>query len=234
MSDRLMAHYIAAASEWLEKELDIDLVAKNITDELHDHYAQDYGRWGYFKLRHYPIVIPDGSTLSGEGQDAVHVTFQYPSQPEGVDIDDRWIVIEEEGTSGVIQIVPGQGNISDVLLIPGHLMPMWSGAFGRVPGVWRFTYKAGFAAGAVPADIKHAVGMSAAIGPLNIAGDLIAGAGIASLSISVPGLSQNVGTSSSAMYSGYGSRVSEYQKELKEMVPNMRRFYGKGTRMVVV
>ena len=76
--------------------------------------------------------------------------------------------------------------------------------------------------------------MHASIGILNIAGDLIAGAGIATKSVSVPGLSQNIGTTSSATNSGYGARIGEYQKELKAMIPNLRRYYGKGTRMVVV
>lgn len=236
--ERLFQHYIRSAVAWLEKELDIPIVARTFTDELHDHYASDYGRWGYFQLRNFPIVIPEGTVL-GEPFDEVTnpspvtVQFQYPSQNSTVDILDQWVVVVEEGTTGVIQIVPGQGNIADVLLIPGSLMPLWSGATGRVPGVWRFTYRAGFEVGDLPADLKHAIGMHASIGVFNIAGDLIAGAGIANISISVPGLNQNIGTTSSATNSGYGARIIEYQKELKEMLPNLRRYYGKGTRLVV-
>lgn len=236
--DRLFEHYIRSAVAWLEKELDIPILARTFTDELHDHYAADYGRWGYFQLRNFPIVIPDGTVL-GEPFDPVtnpspvQVSFQYPSQDSEVEILQQWVVVVEEGTTGVIQIVPGQGNIADVLLIPGSLMPLWSGAFGRVPGVWRFTYRAGFEVGDLPADLKHAIGMHASIGVFNIAGDLIAGAGIANISISVPGLNQNIGTTSSATNSGYGARIIEYQKELKEMLPNLRRYYGKGTRLVV-
>jgi hypothetical protein len=133
------------------------------------------------------------------------------------------LVLTEGGAHGVVQIVPGQGGIADVLLIPGALMPMWSGRSGRVPGIWRFTYRAGFEIGKLPPDLKHIIGMWASIGVLNIAGDLIAGAGIATKSVSVPGLSQNIGTTSSATNSGYGARI-----------PNLRRFYGKSTRMVVV
>ena len=225
--DRMMSHYIKAASAWLAKELDIHLVAKNIVDELHDHMAWDYGHWGYFQLRQYPIARID------------RVRFQYPSQNSSVDIDLEWVVLVEEGGPGVVQIVPGQGNIADVLLIPGQLMPLWSGATGRVPGVWRFSYRSGFEPckeeedGGLPADLKPAIGMAASIGVFNIAGDLIAGAGIANISIGIPGLNQSVGTTSSATNSGYGARIGEYQKELKQMMPNLRRFYGKGTRMVV-
>lgn len=214
-------HYIRAGAAWLEKELDIPLQAQTITEELHDHYAQDYGRWGYFQLDKFPIISIN------------EVKFQYPSTITPVVIDNSWIVLEDEGQSGVLQIVPGQGNIADVLLIPGQLMPLWSGAFGRVPGIWRISYTAGFAVGDLPDDLKHILGMWAAIGPLNIAGDLIAGAGIANFSISVPGLSQSIGTTSSATNSGYGARILEYQKEIRQMLPNLRRYYGKGTRLIV-
>jgi hypothetical protein len=219
---RMFEHYIQAAAAWLTKELDIPLNAVDIVQEKHDHFARDYSRWGYFQLRQYPVISVD------------RVVFQYPSMLEEVVINPQWVVVTEEGGSGVIQIVPGQGGIADVLLIPGALMPLWSGRSGRVPGIWRFDYRAGFETATLPADLKHALGMHASIGVLNIAGDLIAGAGIATKSVSVPGLSQNIGTTSSATNSGYGARIGEYQKELKQMLPNLRRFYGKGTRMVVV
>lgn len=225
--DRMFEHYIDVAVQWLQKELDIDLIARDYY-EVQDHYAGDYGRWGWFQLDHYPVRRVDS------------LEFQYPSMSAGVTILDDWIILVDDGLTGVVQVVPGQGNIADVLLIPGMLMPIWSGATGRVPGVWRISYRSGFepgktpAEGGLPADLKHLVAMAASIGVLNIAGDLLAGAGIASQSISVPGLSQSIGTTSSATNSGYGARIIEYQKEIKEALPNLRRYYGKGTRLVVV
>ena len=218
---RLFEHYIKAASEWLTKELDVKLVAHDYVNEVHDHFAYDYGRWGYFQLWHYPVV-----KIS-------KVAFQYPSMDEEVVINNNWIILQEGGASGVVQIVPGQGNIADVLLIPGSLMPLWSGRSGRVPGIWHFDYRAGFEADSVPADIKHLIGMWSSIGVLNIAGDLIAGAGVATKTISVPGLHQNVVTTASSTNSGYGARILQYTKEIKQMLPNIRRYYGKNNRMVV-
>ena len=218
---RLFEHYIRAAIGWLSKELDVPLIAADFT-ETHDHYAQDYGRWGYFQLDRYPVVSVDA------------VTFQYPSMDAGVTMDLSWVVVCDEGRTGVIQIVPGQGNLADVLLIPGALMPLWSGATGRVPGVWTIQYRAGFEPTTFPDELKHLVAMAAAIGALNIAGDLVAGAGLASFSVSVPGLSQSIGTTSSATNSGYGARIIEYQKEIKEQLPLMRRAYGKGSQLTVV
>jgi len=219
---RIYEHYLAAATDWLAKKLDIDLSPTEHVSEVQDHYARDYGRWGYFQLDRYPVIK------------LRKVLFKYPSMTDGVEISLDWTVLTEGGASGVVQIVPGQGNIADVLLIPGSLMPIWSGRTGRVPGVWRFDYRSGFEIGALPADLKHAIGMMASIGVLNIAGDLVAGAGIATKSVSLPGLSQSIGTTSSATNSGYGARIIEYQKELKDLIPNLQRYYGKGTRLVVV
>lgn len=219
---RMFEWYIDAAVAQLEKELDVPLVATDITDEVHDHYGVDYSRWGWLKLHKFPVIQVD------------RLAFQYPSMTDEVVINDDWIVLEDNGQTGVVQVVPGQGSIADVLLIPGSLMPLWSGTTGRVPGIWHVDYRAGFEPGTVPGDVKHAIAMMAAVGILNIAGDLIAGAGIANLSISVPGLSQSVGTTSSATNSGYGSRIIEYQKELKELLPVLKSYFGKTMKLVVV
>lgn len=220
--DRMLEWYIRGGVDWLQKELDIPLVAKTIENEVHDHFAVDYARWGYFQLQSYPVIAID------------RVYFQYPSMTTESEINLDWVVLCEKGAHGVIQIVPGQGNIAEVLMIPGALFPMWSGATGRVPGIWHFTYRAGYEPGTAPPDIKHVIAMWAAIGILNIAGDLIVGAGIASKSVTLPGLSQNINTTSSSTNAGFGARIIEYQKEIKQAVPNLRRYYGKGTRMMVV
>ena len=220
--DRMLEWYIRAGVDWLEKELDINLVAHTHSNEVHDHYADDYARWGYFQLQNYPVIALD------------EVFFQYPSMTTRSVISNEWLVLEDNGVSGVVQIVPGQGNIADILMIPGALLPMWSGATGRVPAIWHFTYRAGFEPGTAPPDIKHAIAMWASIGVLNIAGDLIVGAGIASKSVTLPGLSQNINTTSSATNAGFGARIIEYQKEIKASIPNLRRYYGKASRMVVI
>lgn len=218
--ESMFVAYIQAAVDQLAKELDIDIVPREYVDETHDHWGSDYGHWGFFKLHHWPVL------------EVREVAFQYPSMEDRVVIDPDWVILEEEGASGVVQLVPGRGGISDVLFTPGSLLPLWNGG-GRVPAVWKFTYRAGFELGDIPPLLKHVIGMTAAIGPLNIAGDLIAGAGIATKSISVPGLSQNIGTTSSATNSGYGSRIIEYQKEVKSAMPTLKAFFGKMMRMVV-
>lgn len=78
----------------------------------------------------------------------------------------------------------------------------------------------------LPADLKQAIGIkSATLLLLHVAGDLILGAGIASQSLSVDGLSQSVGTTSSAMYSGYSSRSEALDKQYKLIMGALRAQY---------
>ena len=78
---------------------------------------------------------------------------------------------------------------------------------GEVTVTWRVM--------TLPSDLIHCIGLRAAMLPLDIAGDLIAGAGVASTSIGVDRLSQSVNTTSSATNSGYGARVLQFEREFK-------------------
>ena len=83
-----------------------------------------------------------------------------------------------------------------------------------------------WSADTLPADLKHAIGVKGAtLLLLHVAGDLILGAGIANQSLSVDGLSQSVGTTSSAMYSGYSSRVDMLEKQYTMLIKALRAQY---------
>jgi hypothetical protein len=75
--------------------------------------------------------------------------------------------------------------------------------------------------------ILRAISLLAAMLPLNIAGDLIAGAGIASQSLSIDGLSQSIATTASATSAGYGARIIQYQKELSQVMSVLRGEYSR-------
>lgn len=77
----------------------------------------------------------------------------------------------------------------------------------------------------LPADIIRAIGLKASLLSLDVAGDLIVGAGIASISTSLDGLSQNVNTTASATNSGYGARVIQFTKELKDLMKTLKATY---------
>ena len=85
----------------------------------------------------------------------------------------------------------------------------------------------------LPAHLKELIYKKAVIGILQVWGDLILGAGIASSSISIDGLSQSIGTTQSAMFGGASARCEEYRKDIEALIPVLRQKYG-GIRMTVV
>ena len=214
--DAMLQHYIDAAVDLVERELDVALLQKTYTEDL-DYHLEDYAKYAWLQLSHSPVIS------------VASVKAQYPTGTDLMTFPSNWIKLNK--TQGQIQIVPAQGSLSQVLLgAGGAFLPMVFSGTAYLPGFFIVEYTAGFAAGAVPPILKHLVGMLGAIGPLNIAGDLIAGAGIASKSISMDGLSQSISTTSSATNAGYGARVIEYQKEIKEILPTLRRNL-KGVRL---
>ena len=84
------------------------------------------------------------------------------------------------------------------------------------------SYKAGFKKGKIPYNIKNIIGLMASIGPLNVAGDLIAGAGIASKTISLDGLSQSVATCSKAMAASASMRWRTLKPKAPAAASNQR------------
>lgn len=65
----------------------------------------------------------------------------------------------------------------------------------------------------------------AAMLPLDTAGDLLLGAGIGQLSLSVDGLSQNIASTSSATSAGYGARILSYERQLKLALASAKKKY---------
>lgn len=212
--DRMFLWYIQAAVSWLEMKLEIPLRERTIIGEVHDYLFQEFRQFQALQLQHKPVIAVD----------AVRLTF--PTQPQATrTYPSDWVQLKPE--SGVIEIVPGAGAFALPLSGTGGLLypTLFGGGLRYLPHIHEVDYRAGFARGQVPPSIRHVVGMLAAIGPLNIAGDLIAGAGVANYSISVDGLSQSVGTTSSATNAGYGSRILEYQKEVKQQLGIIRDTY---------
>ena len=76
-----------------------------------------------------------------------------------------------------------------------------------------------------PPAILNAVGLLAAMLPLDTAGDLIVGAGIASKSMSVDGLSTSINTTASSTNAGYGARMLSYKNRLKDLIKSIKRDY---------
>ena len=75
--------------------------------------------------------------------------------------------------------------------------------------------------------IIRAISLLSAMLPLNVAGDLLLGAGIAAQSISIDGLSQAVTSTATSTSAGYGARLMNFRKELDEVMMKLRAKYTK-------
>jgi len=79
----------------------------------------------------------------------------------------------------------------------------------------------------VPMVMLKAISYIAGMLPLDIAGDLIAGAGIAQFSIGVDGLEQQIATTASATNAGYGARILDYKRQFNDMMDALRQKYAR-------
>ena len=211
---------IRQAIAWLERELDIRIKPTVFTDERYDYYMQDYLQWTTIRLRECPVLSVEA------------VKVKWPSNDTVIDFPADWIQLRKD--AGQINIVPSSGSLSQVLLTAGgSFLPLVASGRSFVPNILSVDFTAGFAAGECPIELRDLIGKMGSFGPLNIAGDLIAGAGIASKSISIDGLSQSIGTTASATNAGYGARLIQYWKEITRVLPTLRRYY-KGIRLAAL
>lgn len=217
--DSLYEWFIKSAVSWIEHRLDLPLRPKVVEDERHDYNYEDYRKFIYLHLKYYPVIEVES------------VEMVLPAGQVVQDFDPEWFNLRKD--SGVLHIVPGAGGANTILFgAGGAWLPFMRGSHRFVPDVFRIKYTAGFECGQVPDVIKDLVGKVASFGPLNIAGDLLGGAGIASQSLSIDGLSQTYNTTSSATNAGYGARLLQYKMEIKQIIPTLQRYY-KGPRLAV-
>jgi hypothetical protein len=218
LPDATFAHFILQAIRWFEHQIDIPILPQVFIDN-HDYHRSQYNAFNFIQLDNYPVISVE------------EFRVQYPSGQTVIVYPTEWIRLNRE--KGQIQAVPTAGTLSEFLIGQGGaFLPAVYNGMHYLPHLFQVEYTAGFQEGKVPANIVDLIGMFASIGPFNIFGDLIAGAGIANISLSMDGLSQSIGTTSSATNSGYGSRILQYLKQIKEQIPLLRRYY-KGIRMEV-
>jgi len=243
MKPGLFEHYIRSAVSSLEVKLDIPIRRTVVEAERNDFYREDYPHYIWTELSYFPVIEVDSVSIVLPGEQVIQNFAR------------EWIHIDR--VTGQMRLVPGTGTAGSILLgASGSWLPLIYGGARTIPDVFRVSYVAGFGkptpgatdmtpgrTGPVSVPdprldkqfdiIKDCVGKMASFGPFNIAGDLIVGAGIASKSIGIDGLSQSISTTSSATNAGFGARLVQYQKELREVIPELKRYF-KGIKLQVV
>ena len=209
IADSVLSTYILSAQEELEKYLGIKFCS-SVISETHDYDVSDSNAL-ISVYTDYPVK--DVVSLSG-----------YYSDKKILDVPKEWLAYRKS-SEGVfdrkVDVVPSALSST---FAGGNGIAFFSMYSGRyVPNFWHIEYISGFSK--IQNDLLNFVGKLAAINVFNLLGDLILGAGIASQSISIDGLSQSISTTSSAENSGYSSRVKAYLEDLKVSLPRLESLY---------
>lgn len=214
----LIISYINSAIAYAESLFDICLSKQEVDAEPHDYERSDYTNWGYVQLWKRPIL------------EVKSLRLMYGTRPAWeVPLD--WLKIDKN--QGKIQMFPSSGSVTSMIIgASGAIYGLYN-SWDYAPQMWEVDYVAGMDSNNLPAHLKELIYKKAVIGILQVWGDLILGAGIASSSISIDGLSQSIGTTQSAMYGGASARCEEYRKDIEALIPVLRQKYG-GIRMTVV
>ena len=192
------------------------------TGEQHDYIRNDYMNWGFIQLEHNPVKEVKG------------IRMMYGNRPS-MEIPLDWVKLDK--LTGQITLFPVAGSANSLIIGQTGLLYGFQSQWDYAPMLWEVDYVAGIDEKdpSMPfAMLKEAISKRAACGILNVWGDLIIGAGIASQSVSIDGISQSIGTTQSAMYGGASARIQAYTDDLKnDLIPALRQKFG-GIRMTVI
>jgi hypothetical protein len=172
------------------------------------------------------------------------VLAKWPSETGELILPTEWYTHREftdrdSLISTSLELRPIQGTFSQILTSGApsggpNLLPIFSGGYQRIPFLLEVSYTAGWPSDVeIDPDVQHLIALYASISILNIAGDITLGAGIASKTISIPGLSRTVNTTQSATNAAFGARILQYLKEAAELKEELLNRYGSRTKLTV-
>lgn len=232
LDENFYNYLIETGIDQAEQELDIAIIPRYLQEE-HDYNEQEYNSYMFTKTHKRPIVQVEELKLNFAGQ----TIYDYP--------EDWWRVYNKQGQ---IQLFPttlmkasGAGvNMSSFGAFPKHL--------GSTPQGYNRTFapqmiELGYVAGMLPKkragvtmdyemphNLQTLVIKFALRELFQVGGRLIIGAGIASKSLSIDGVSETIETTQSSMYGGYSAEILQIDSDIKELLSNLRSYFG--TNMV--
>jgi len=214
-SDRLEPSVIQQAINesvaMLESYLDASIRFREQIVEFHDYDRDTFEDFCQVNLRRYPVVrVHSLQIVYGE-----HGSTMW-------DVPLEMVQIHGSGSKfGMLNVLPmwgvsNQYDPSYSLLFPGVVKAH------RAPSLMKVTYDAGMdgiedSQGnliQIEDDLVRAIGLYAAIHPLNILGDIVLRPGVASISTSIDGISQSINTTASAENAAYSARIIMHRKQL--------------------
>ena len=212
--------YILKAQTEIENILKIKIQKQLIEDERITYNRDEY--WWQFPVMKTKWPVRSVQTVIGMLNKIEQIVFpkswfSYHNNQEQT--NKRRISLVPTGAGAAVE---GSGD----MILAGITSQIGFQRFNTIPDYWNIQYTTGFDYDKIPFDVLDIIGKTASIGLFNIAGDLILGAGIASQSLGIDGLSQSINTTSSAENSGFSARIIQYKKEIKESLNNLKHIYG--------
>lgn len=208
---------IKSAQEEVEKFLDIRLVPRFI-EQSYSYYRDDY--WSKFPILKMKLPVVKALSLTG-----------FLNGVEQIRYPQHWLNTKKDSEGffqKTIHVIP-TGTInaqsSGSVLLTGITAYYGLTSFNDIPNYFDVQYITGFSYDKLPNDLVDLVGKFAAIKLFHIAGDLILGAGIASISLGIDGLSQSISSTSSATNAGYGARIIGYLKDIDSYLKRLKGYY---------
>ena len=207
-----------SAIDRAEQMFDICITPREIKDELHDFEGHNiFDSYQYTPLFKRP-VRKINSMVYKMGNQRI------------LEVPKSWIQLDSR--VGDVTIFPPSTGASYIQPAFGAALPYFMHN-SYMPMAISIDYEAGMDKKDVPHTLLDWIYKYAAITIFEVWGDQIIGAGIASSSISIDGLSQSIGTTQSAMYGGASARILEYRKDLDELTPIIRKYFSRFDSVVL-
>lgn len=214
LADSVIENFIRSAQEKVENYLMVKLFPQKIVEER-DFIRGDWQEWGFLKMS-YPVRTV--CSLNG-----------FLNKIRQIEYPIGWVSEQDPNRENLfirnVHLVPAgsQAPTTNSVVYVGITPHLGFAGMTNIPNYWTVEYITGFVR--VPYDIRLAIGKLAAMEIFALLGDILLGAGIASQSLSVDGLSQTIQTTQSAENSAYSARIRQYAGELKLDLPRLHQFY---------
>lgn len=219
LSNEVRRTYILSAQREIEKFLNIKL-ALQLHEETQSYYKDDYYQQFPIIKTMYNVNTPLALVgLVGKIEQIIYPKEWLYSHYDSDGLYSKRISVVPNG--GASYYVQSSGDV----ILTGLTSQIGLQRYQNIPDYWRIQYVTGFSYKNIPEDLINVVGKLGSIGVFAMYGDIILGAGIANMSISIDGLSQSIGTTSSPTNAGFGARILQYQKEVKETLKRLKGFY---------
>lgn len=207
-----------SAIDRAEQVFDICITPRDIKDELHDFEGNSlFDSYQYTPLFKRPV------------KEIESITYKMGNR-QILQIPKEWIQLDKR--VGDVTIFPITGSVNYINPALGVAVPYFM-TRSYMPMAISVNYKAGMEKDEIPHNLLDWIFKYAAITIFEVWGDQIIGAGIASASVSLDGLSQSIGTTQSAMYGGASARILEYRKDLEELTPIIRKYFARFDSVVL-